>query len=81
MNEGRQQAEWSRTSSLLALLANVHRDPKRQRKAFTPADFDPTATRKKRGAGLVIGKDTLAAIAASIGAKRVPDPCKQPAKP
>lgn len=34
--------EWVRTSSLLALIANAHRDPKKTR-AFKPSDFDPFA--------------------------------------
>jgi len=31
---------WSHTSSLMALLANLHRDT-RKGKRFTPEDFDP----------------------------------------
>jgi len=42
MAEARVKDEWTRTSSLMALIANVHRDPKRTR-AFKPADFDPFA--------------------------------------
>jgi len=33
---------WGRTSSLMALLANLHRDPRRTQ-AFRPGDFDPFA--------------------------------------
>ena len=40
MAEARVRDEWRRTSTLLALIANCHRDPKRT-KAFRPADFDP----------------------------------------
>ncbi|MBI5866101.1 MAG: hypothetical protein HZB38_16655 [Planctomycetes bacterium] len=40
MAEGRVRDEWRRTSVLLALTANCHRDPKKT-KAFRPADFDP----------------------------------------
>ncbi len=43
MAEGRSRDEWARTSSLLAMIANCHRDPKKTR-AFKPADFDPFAT-------------------------------------
>ena len=42
MAEGRQRADWARTSSLMALVANCHRDAKRSR-AFRPSDFDPFA--------------------------------------
>jgi hypothetical protein len=40
MAEARMRDEWSRMSALMALLANLHRDPKKTR-AFKPADFDP----------------------------------------
>lgn len=40
------QDEWGRTSSVMALLANCHRDPKRSR-AFRPKDFDPFTARGK----------------------------------
>jgi hypothetical protein len=40
MADGRQRAAWGHTSTLLAMLANVNRDPKKSRK-FRPADFDP----------------------------------------
>jgi hypothetical protein len=43
MSKGRRSAEWSRTSSLMALLANVNSSGKR----WKPSDFDPT---KKRDA-------------------------------
>lgn len=40
MSEARTRDAWSRTSSLMALLANCHRDPKKSR-AYRPSDFDP----------------------------------------
>jgi hypothetical protein len=40
MAEGRARDAWGRTSSLMALLANYHRDPKKSR-AYRPSDFDP----------------------------------------
>jgi hypothetical protein len=47
MCEARQRTQWRRTSSILALLANQQRDPKKRRKPFTPDDFDPwTAGRR-----------------------------------
>jgi hypothetical protein len=45
MVEGRQRDNWSHTSVLLALTANVNRDPKRR--AFQPNDFNPFAKRRK----------------------------------
>lgn len=32
---------WNHTSSVLATIANVNRDRKRQPKPYTPADFNP----------------------------------------
>ena len=40
MGEARSQQAWAHTSSVLALLANVHRDSKKTR-AYKPADFNP----------------------------------------
>jgi len=40
MAEARLQDNWSRTSSLMALLANCHRDPKKTQ-AYRPRDFNP----------------------------------------
>ena len=42
MAEGRQRDEWSRTSSVMALVANTQRNPKKTR-PFRPGDFDPFA--------------------------------------
>ncbi len=51
MAEGRGRDEWGRMSSLLALIANVNRDPKRTR-AFKPADFNPYEARSPAGVPL-----------------------------
>jgi len=40
MAEARCRERWAHTSAVLALIANVHRDPKRSR-VFKPADFNP----------------------------------------
>ncbi len=42
MAEARSQQLWSHTSSVMALLANIHRDLKRSR-SFKPSDFNPHA--------------------------------------
>ncbi|MCK6458118.1 MAG: hypothetical protein L6Q92_16510 [Phycisphaerae bacterium] len=55
MAEARMRDEWARTSSLLALIANAHRDPKKTR-AFKPGDFDPFA---RRIAPLKVGVEVL----------------------
>lgn len=54
----RVKSAWQRTSSLMALLANCHRDPKK-RKPYTPADFDPFAEKPKSAP---VGIDALRAL-------------------
>ena len=40
MAEARSKNAWQHTATLLALLANLHRDPK-SAKAYAPNDFNP----------------------------------------
>lgn len=40
MADGRAKFEWGIASSLMALLANLNRDPKKG-KPFKPSDFNP----------------------------------------
>ena len=58
MAEARAKDEWARTSALMALLANCHRDPKKTR-ALRPSDFNPFA---KRPAPIPIDMDSLKAV-------------------
>ena len=46
MAESRQQDAWNHTAVLLAMLANVNRDPKKSR-AYKPADFHPIQVTKR----------------------------------
>jgi len=48
MAEARGRDAWGRTATVLALLANIHRDPKKHR-AFRPSDFNPYEARRKTG--------------------------------
>ena len=45
MAEARGRDNWQRTSAVLALLANIHRDPKRSG-LFKPDDFNPYTRRR-----------------------------------
>jgi hypothetical protein len=58
MAEGRGRDLWSHTSALLALIANVNRDPKKSR-PLKPADFNPHAAslRKAPGGPVIKTKD------------------------
>ena len=47
MAEGRSGAEWARFSALMALTANIHRDPKHST-AFAPGDFNPVTLNKRK---------------------------------
>lgn len=47
MAEAKSQQRWAHTSAILAMLANVHRDPKRSR-VFKPADFNPHLRGKEK---------------------------------
>jgi len=47
MAEARGRDNWAHTSAVLALVANVNRDPKKTR-PYKPADFDPYSTRRER---------------------------------
>ncbi len=46
MLDGRQRHDWSIASAVMALVANIHRDPKRSRR-LNPSDFDPFAKRHR----------------------------------
>lgn len=48
MAETRQRKQWDHTSTILALLYNMNRDPRRSQ-ARAPADFHPYAERTPRG--------------------------------
>ena len=47
MAEAHSRERWAHTSAVLALIANVHRDPKRSR-VFKPADFNPHLRGKEK---------------------------------
>ena len=47
MDEARSRERWSRTAAVMALIAEVNRDPKKGR-PFCPADFDPFAATADR---------------------------------
>jgi hypothetical protein len=41
MAEARRRDQWSRTATLLAMTANVHRNPKKRPRPFSAAEFHP----------------------------------------
>jgi hypothetical protein len=42
----RRQDQWSHTAAVMALVANVHRNPKKRARPFSPAEFHPLVERK-----------------------------------
>ncbi len=47
MVDARRQDQWSHTAAVMALVANVHRNPKRRSSPYSPAEFHPLAERKQ----------------------------------
>jgi hypothetical protein len=45
--KGRQRELWNHTSSLLAQLAEIHRDPKKRPRPYDAAEIHPMRDRKK----------------------------------
>ena len=72
MAEGRLDQAWNHTSAILALLANVHRDPKKRR-PFRPEDFHPFKRRSSVGVRITrenIGLLKKAFIPAAAGKRK-----------
>jgi len=67
MAEARGRDNWAHTSAVLALVANVNRDPKKTR-AYRPADFDPYAQQDRRR--VVADKDSLAILREALEGRK-----------
>ena len=63
MAEAKARDEWARASSILAMIANAHRDPKKTR-AYRPSDFSPFEKRRKRG--IPITPDNIGVLKALV---------------
>ena len=58
MAEARSRDNWAHTSVVLALIANVNRDPKKTR-AYKPSDFNPYSAGDKRNKAIEVTNMTL----------------------
>jgi len=58
MAEARVDAEWNHTSAVLAMLANVNRDPKKQ-SLYHPEDFHPLKRCRSSSTGIPITRDNI----------------------
>lgn len=48
MLEGRQRSQWDHTASVLTMLANANRDPKKRRQPYRVSEFHPFAQKAKK---------------------------------
>ena len=55
MAEGRDRYDWSVVSTLMALVANCHRDTKSR--PLEPDDFNPTLSKKERRRNAILVTD------------------------
>jgi len=60
---GRQRDQWHHTASLLAMLANVHRDAKKHPRPLPPSQFHPFEG-SKRSTGMPVNRETFGAFLA-----------------
>ncbi len=56
MADARRKDQWSHTAAVLALTANVHRNPKKRSKPYSPAEFHPLVERTPNPEGTRIDK-------------------------
>ena len=80
MAEGRQKAEWGQTASMLALIANCHRDPKKRQRPFAPDEFMPRSRPRRRA---TVSVDRLTDEIIRVGQSRgvIPKPSHQARPP
>lgn len=68
MAEARRSDQWDHTSSILALTANVNRDPKRQSRPFAADDFHPF---RQQSSGIPLDQQTFRVLKAMFPDARV----------
>ena len=47
MAEAKRNEAWSHTANLMALVANVNRNPRKRSRPYSPVEFHPFVERKK----------------------------------
>jgi hypothetical protein len=66
MVDAKRRDEWNHTASLMALMVNINRDPKKGR-AVKPDDFHPFSGKQKSGGkGIPLTKSALHALVAGM---------------
>ena len=61
MAEGHHRDAWQHTASIMALMANVNRDPKKTR-AFKPSDFNPYVPKTSGADVIVVTKENISLL-------------------
>lgn len=61
MVDGKQQTTWQHTSTVLAMIANVNRDPKKTA-TFKPDDFNPFAPKNAGTSKVSIKTNNIEAL-------------------
>ena len=80
MAEARQKVEWGQTASIMALLANCHRDPKKRPRPYTPDEFMPRS-RPRRKAAISVERLTDEIIRVGQSRGVIPRPSRPPRPP
>ena len=65
MAEGRGRECWAHTSTILALIANANRDPRKTR-PFNPGDFDPYSAKDRREGAIEVNDMAVRAASATF---------------
>ena len=76
MAEGRNRAQWAQTAEVLALIANVNRDPKKHPEPFRAVDINPYARKGSKPKPKAVSMSELRAMIPELpsmlaGARRV----------
>jgi len=69
MANAKSEAAWAHTSSILAMIANVNRNPKKRAKPFTPMDFSPYK-RKMANPNIPLTADAVSSLKGLVGGRK-----------
>jgi hypothetical protein len=65
MAEGHHKDRWQHTASIMALIANVNRDPKKTR-PFKSSDFNPYVSKPSGANAIVVTKENISHLKAAF---------------
>jgi len=76
MLDGKQRHDWSIASSIMAVIANTNRHPKRSR-PIKPSDFDPFAKQARSSAPVQVDVSVLRDVFIDRRPPRIPPVVKE----